>query len=194
MKSKKLSYNKILVLFCIIVVLVSMTGCGDPGEPGEPIVGIFYVDPSTINQGESSTLTWNVNDADTITITSIGTVTPSGSTPVSPVVTTVYILTATNSAGSVTASATVTVIPFIPCTTGTLSINIDDNYTYWVYIDEVLWGTSDWNGDITLYNVPLGYHTIYVQSTEIPYYCQGNAYPTINCGVNNVFITVFCII
>ena len=82
----------------------------------------------------------------------------------------------------------------IPCTTGTLSINIDDNHTYWVYIDEVLWGTSDWNGDITLYNVPLGYHTIYVQSTEIPYYCQGNAYPTINCGVNNVFITVFCII
>ena len=80
----------------------------------------------------------------------------------------------------------------IPCTTGTLIINISDNYTYWVYIDGALWGTSDWNGDITLYNVPLGYHTIYVQSTD--YWCDGTVYPTINCGVNNVFITVFCII
>lgn len=87
------------------------------------------------------------------------------------------------------------IIPIpLPCTTGTLSININDNYTYQVYIDEVLWGTSDWNGDITLNNVPLGYHTIYVQSTAFPYYCQGNAYPTINCGVNYVSIIVFCII
>jgi hypothetical protein len=85
------------------------------------------------------------------------------------------------------------VIP-IPCITGTLNIDINDNYTYRVYIDEVLWGTSDWNGDITLDNVPLGYHTIYVQSTEIPYYCAGNADTTINCGLNNLFITVFCII
>ena len=194
MKSKKISYNKILVLFCIVAVSVLMTGCEEPGEPGGPIVSIFYADPSTINQGESSTLTWSVADADTVTITSIGTVTSSASAPVFPVVTTVYILTATNSAGSVTASATVTVIPFIPCTTGTLNIDIDDNDTYWVYIDDVLWGTTNSNGDITLYNVPLGYHTIYVQSTEVPYYCQGNAYPTIICGVNNVSITVFCII
>jgi len=194
MKSKKISYNKILVLFCIVAVSVLMTGCVEPGEPGEPIVGIFYADPSTINQGESSTLTWNVNDADTITITSIGTVTPSGSTPVSPVVTTVYTLIATNSAGSVTASATVTVIPFIPCITGTLNIDIDDNDTYWVYIDDVLWGTTNLNGDITLDNVAVGYHTIYVQSTAVPYYCMGNADTTINCGVNNVYITVICII
>lgn len=85
--------------------------------------------------------------------------------------------------------------PDIPCVTGTLNIDIDDNYTYRVYIDDVLWGTTGWNGDITLYNnVPLGYHTIYVQSTEVPYYCQGYAYLTISCGVNNVFITVICII
>jgi hypothetical protein len=80
----------------------------------------------------------------------------------------------------------------IPCTTGTLNININDNYTYWVYIDGVLWGTSDLNGDITLYNVPLGYHTIYVQSTN--YWCDGYTYPTINCGMNNVLINVFCIL
>ena len=78
--------------------------------------------------------------------------------------------------------------------TGTLNIDIDDNDTYQVYIDDVLWGTTNWNGDITLNNVPLGYHTIYVQSTAFPYYCMGNADTTINVGINNVYITVICII
>ncbi|MCK4309428.1 MAG: hypothetical protein KAW42_05595 [Candidatus Atribacteria bacterium] len=105
MKSKKLSYNKILVLFCIIVVSVLMTGCDNP-----PIVLNFSASPSTINPGESSTLTWSVSDADTVTITpGVGTVASSDSTTVSPVVTTVYTLIATNSAGSVTATVTISV-------------------------------------------------------------------------------------
>ena len=33
-----------------------------------------------------------------------------------------------------------------PSITATLNIDIADNYTYWVYIDDVLWGTTDWNG------------------------------------------------
>ena len=107
MKSEKLSYNIILVLFSIIVVLVLMTGCNG-GAP--PIVNIFSISPPTINQGESSTLTWSVSDADTVTITpDVGTVASSGSTSVSPVVPTDYILTATNSAGSVTATAAINV-------------------------------------------------------------------------------------
>ena len=108
MKSKKLAYNKILVLFSIIVVSVLMTGC----DGDKPIVLNFSASPSTINQGGSSTLSWSVSEADTVTITpDVGTVASSGSTSVSPGVTTTYILTATNSAGSVTASVTVTVIP-----------------------------------------------------------------------------------
>ncbi len=107
MKSKKLSYNKILVLFCIVVVLVLMTGCNG-GAP--PIINIFSANPSTINQGENSTLTWSVSDADTVNITPwVGTVASSDSTSVSPAVTTTYTLIATNSAGSVTATTTVTV-------------------------------------------------------------------------------------
>ena len=80
----------------------------------------------------------------------------------------------------------------IPCTTGTLIININDNYTYWVYIDGNYWGMTNSYGDITLYNVPLGYHTIYVESTD--YWCDGTVYPTIYCGINNVSIMVFCIL
>jgi len=104
MKSKK-SYNKILVLFCIIAVSVLMTGCDNP-----PIVLNFSASPSTINQGESSTLTWSVSNATTVTIIpDVGSVVLSGTTPVSPGVTTVYTLTATNSSGSVTAIATINV-------------------------------------------------------------------------------------
>lgn len=77
---------------------------------------------------------------------------------------------------------------------GTLNIDIDDNYTYRVYIDDVLMGTTDWNGDITIDNVPLGDHSIYVQSTAFPYYCIGNADTTINSGENYVSISVVCII
>jgi len=108
MKSKKLSYNKILVLFCIIVVSVLMTGCREI-----PIVGNFSASPSTIIPGESSTLTWSTSLAVDVTITpGVGTVDLDGSTSVSPVVTTVYILTAYNEmAESVTAEVTVTVIP-----------------------------------------------------------------------------------
>ena len=84
--------------------------------------------------------------------------------------------------------------PDIDDITGTLNINIDDNYTYRVYIDDKLMGTTDWNGDITLYNVPVGYHNIHVQSTEVPYYCIGDTDIIINPGVNNVVISVFCII
>jgi hypothetical protein len=88
MKSKKLAYNKILVLFCIIVVSVLMTGCDNP-----PIVNIFSASPYTIYQGESSILTWSVSEADTVTIIpDVGPVASSGSTTVSPAVTTVYTL------------------------------------------------------------------------------------------------------
>jgi len=86
------------------------------------------------------------------------------------------------------------VIPTPSIITGTLNIDIDDNDTYWVYIDDVLWGTTNSNGNITLDNVPVGYHTIYVQSTAFPYYCMGNADITINVGINNVYISVICII
>jgi len=145
MKSKKLSYNKILVLFCIIVVSVLMTGCG------EPIVLNFSASPSTINQGESSTLTWSVSDADTVTITpGVGTVASSGSTSVSPVVTTDYTLIATNSAGSVTATVTVTVIieciDFESLTIGNV-YNVGDTFTdsgVTITILPFQWGSGSW--------------------------------------------------
>ena len=78
---------------------------------GLPRVVRFTADPSTINEGQKSTLNWSTEGADTVTITPFGSTELNGARDVTPTVTTTYVLTATNAAGSTTASATVTVMP-----------------------------------------------------------------------------------
>jgi len=74
-----------------------------------PVIASFTATPASINAGQSSTLQWSVQNADSVSISSIGTVPASGTRSVSPTATTVYTLTATNKAGSATRTATVTV-------------------------------------------------------------------------------------
>ncbi len=76
-----------------------------------PRIVNFAANPMTITAGDSSTLSWNVENAKTVSITSLGTVNASGSQAVTPATTTTYTLTATNDGGSVTATATITVNP-----------------------------------------------------------------------------------
>jgi hypothetical protein len=79
-------------------------------SPSSPIINSFLADPLSITEGEFSALSWSVTDATSVTIDNgVGTVALSGTTTVSPITTTVYTLTATNTAGSVTATTTVTV-------------------------------------------------------------------------------------
>ena len=80
------------------------------------------------------------------------------------------------------------VIPI--CTTGTVNITTpNDAWEYWIYVDGVLWATTNWSGNVTLYNVPIGYHEFYALSTDWAW--DGTAYATIICGVNNVPIYTF---
>ena len=111
MKKKRINYFKSLSLFFAIAVLVFITGCnGTP--PAVPIINSFSAVPSTITEGESSTLSWSVTDATSVTIDNgIGSVALTGTFAVNPTTTTTYTLTATNSAGSVIATCTVTVNP-----------------------------------------------------------------------------------
>jgi len=70
----------------------------------------FSANPTTISTGGSSQLCWNVENATTVSINpGIGTVKAADCMTVSPTATTIYVLTARNGVGSVTASATVTV-------------------------------------------------------------------------------------
>ena len=75
-----------------------------------PRIVRFTADPNLIGQGEKSTLSWSTENATTVEITTLGTVTLNGSRDVFPQVTTTYVLTATNSTGSITATARVRVI------------------------------------------------------------------------------------
>jgi hypothetical protein len=78
---------------------------------GMPRIVRFTADPSSINEGQKSTLTWTTEGADTVSISTFGSVEVNGVRDVMPTVTTTYVLTATNAAGSTTASAIVTVVP-----------------------------------------------------------------------------------
>ncbi len=80
-------------------------------EPTAPTITAFTASPTSIEGGESSTLSWTVTG--TVTSLSIdngvGSVTGTTSEAVSPGATTTYTLTASNGSASDTATATVTV-------------------------------------------------------------------------------------
>ena len=89
-----------------------MNSSKPPAEQGSlPTIGSFTANPTGISAGASSALSWTTSGATRVAIAP-GTFTStsaSGSTNVSPIATTIYTLTATNSAGPVTSKATVTV-------------------------------------------------------------------------------------
>ena len=92
------------------------------GTPALPPEVSFSADPQTIMLGESSMLSWNVINADTISIDpDIGSVDQNGSYEVSPTDNTTYTLTAIGSGGTTTENVTLSVnIPF-----PTVSISAD---------------------------------------------------------------------
>lgn len=79
-------------------------------EPMPRIVR-FSAAPIEIVAGEAASLIWQVENATDVSISSIGEVAITGTTNVTPTVTTTYTLTAKNSSGEVSAQATVTVFP-----------------------------------------------------------------------------------
>jgi uncharacterized cupredoxin-like copper-binding protein len=76
-----------------------------------PSILRFAATPAEIGSGESSTLLWQVENATEVSVSTIGSVNPTGSSTVTPAQTTSYTLTARNASGEVNATATVTVIP-----------------------------------------------------------------------------------
>ena len=82
-----------------------------PVEPAPPAISSFTATPTSIQSGQTATLSWSVTGATSLSIDQgIGAVTGT-SRGVSPGTTTTYTLTATNSAGSVTGATTVAVAP-----------------------------------------------------------------------------------
>ncbi len=86
----------------------------------------FTANPNTINQGASSTLSWNTTNCTSVSINQgIGNVSVDGTRTVTPGVTTTYILTATGRNSTLdTRSVTVTVKPIVQnCTINSFTAN-----------------------------------------------------------------------
>src|SRR5262249_41088522 len=83
-----------------------------PPPPPLPVISSFTASPGVITSGQSSVLSWVVTGATSLRLDP-GNINVTGATSrqVTPTVTTPYTLTATNSAGSVAQSVTVTVVP-----------------------------------------------------------------------------------
>lgn len=106
----------------LVITLTAITGCSGIGSqtpgPGGPQPSIaFDAQPTTIAQGQSSTISWQAANATTVSISPgvlpAGQAYPlSGSAAVSPTQTTTYTATATDSAGhTISSTVTLTVVP-----------------------------------------------------------------------------------
>lgn len=100
----------------LVLATVAYHGCGGSSgsggsPPPAPTISSFTAAPAAVAAGGSSTLSWSVSNATSLSLDpGIGAVT-GNSRSVSPAATTTYTLTATNASGSTTATATVTVVP-----------------------------------------------------------------------------------
>jgi len=80
-----------------------------PPPPSQPTVTL-QANPTSINKGDTSTLTWSSTNATQLTISpEVGTVAPEGSTKVTPTDSTTYTLTASGPGGSANSSVRITV-------------------------------------------------------------------------------------
>jgi len=109
----------------LLAIAVAGTGCKKPVAPPPPAAKVeppppapappaptisLSASPSTIEKGQSSTLSWNASNATSVTIDGgIGTVEPSGSRSVSPGNSTTYTARATGAGGTANAEARITV-------------------------------------------------------------------------------------
>jgi len=105
---KKMKRKEFFTIILILIMFGLFNGCSP--APSTPVITSFLVDPQVVEPEGTATLTWEVSNATTVTISpDVGSVGLIGTFVVSPEETTTYTLTASNTAGNVTANVTVTV-------------------------------------------------------------------------------------
>jgi peptidoglycan-associated lipoprotein len=92
-----------------------------PPSVEKPVVNVFTAEPSTIERGQSSTLSWSIANATDMSIDhGVGAVQSRAQRQVFPSATTTYTLTANGASGSQTAAVTVEVSTGPPPPTATI--------------------------------------------------------------------------
>jgi peptidoglycan-associated lipoprotein len=114
----KLTGIKTLAWFTVLAAVLLSAGCAKkvakvtpppPPAPQPAPTVTLAANPSVVQPGQASTLTWQTSHANEVTIAGLGTVPASGSRTVTPNASTTYTLMATGPGGSNEASANVTV-------------------------------------------------------------------------------------
>ncbi|MGB6384729.1 MAG: peptidoglycan-associated lipoprotein Pal [Terriglobales bacterium] len=109
---------KTLASFAALAAVLALAGCAKkaakvtpppPPAPTPAPTATLAANPSVVQQGQSSTLTWQTSNANEITIAGLGTLPPSGSRTVMPSSSTTYDLVAKGPGGTNEASARITV-------------------------------------------------------------------------------------
>jgi peptidoglycan-associated lipoprotein len=113
----KHEYRKSITLVFALSVVMMLGACKKkvappppppPPPPAAPTASLT-ANPSTIQKGQSTTLTWETQNATDVSIDGVGAVQPSGSKSVTPEDSTTYHLAAKGAGGSQEATARVTV-------------------------------------------------------------------------------------
>lgn len=109
--------SKSFTFAAILAGVLSFSGCNKkvakatpPAPPATPApTATLAATPAVVEQGQSTTLTWQTDNASDVNIDGIGAVAASGSRTITPGSSTTYTLTAKGPGGSKDASARVTV-------------------------------------------------------------------------------------
>ena len=102
--NRHLGTVRIIICLLALVAIAGMAGC-EEALPEVPVINSFAANPEVIVLGGNSTLSWSVSGATEVTIDQgIGSVDPTGTHMVSPTRTVTYTITASNSAGTQTAT------------------------------------------------------------------------------------------
>jgi peptidoglycan-associated lipoprotein len=113
----KQSKQKWITLVFVLGVILMSGACKKKAAPPPPPppppppapTASLTANPSTIDKGQSTTLTWETSNATDVAIDGVGAVKPSGSQQVSPSESTTYRLSAKGAGGTQEATARVTV-------------------------------------------------------------------------------------
>ncbi len=99
-----------LTFIILMAIALVLTACPQTTPASKPIISTFVANPTTLEKGNKTTLSWQVSGADTLTINPENIdVTGKTSLEVSPIATTTYTLTASKGTEQTSKTATVTV-------------------------------------------------------------------------------------
>lgn len=103
------------ISFAVLILMFLLSGCST--NPVLPIINTFNANPTTLDFGNSTTLSWEVSGADTVSIDQgIGIVTASGTINITPSTTTTYTLTATGNSSAITTAGVKVTVKNVPLT------------------------------------------------------------------------------